>query len=166
LIGAGPEHNALARLAVSEGVEKKVALLGRVENIAPYFAAASMFILPSVTRAEAFGMVQLEAMAAGLPVINTDIASGVPEVCINGKTGITVPPGDISALSEAMRLLMDRKDLRNQFGEAAQARIKAEYTADLMVARTSSVYSEVLGAANDPTSSSTTPTPQTAGPDC
>lgn len=144
LIGAGPQHNALAALAESEGVEKKVALLGRVENIAPYLASASMFVLPSLTRAEAFGMVQLEAMAAGLPVINTDIDSGVPEVGIDGETGITVPPGDIAALSEAMRLLIDRKDLRIRFGEAARTRIRAEYTGELMVARTFSVYSETL----------------------
>jgi len=151
LIGDGPQYDALARLAVSEGVEKKIALLGRVENTSPYFSAASIFVLPSVTRAEAFGIVQLEAMAAGLPVINTDIDSGVPEICIDGKTGITVQPRDITTLSEAMRLLMDRKDLRTQFGEAARTRIKEKYTADLMVARTLSVYSEVLGTAHDAT---------------
>jgi glycosyltransferase involved in cell wall biosynthesis len=145
LIGTGPQSDALKRLAVSEGVEKKITMLGRVEDIGPYFAVASFFVLPSVTRAEAFGMVQLEAMAAGLPVINTDIDSGVPEVSIDGRTGITVPPRDITALSEAMRLLLDRKDLRDQFGEAARTRVKAEYTADLMATRISSVYSEALG---------------------
>lgn len=145
LIGAGPQYDALARLAASEGVERKIAMLGRVEDIRPYFAAASFFVLPSVTRAEAFGIVQLEAMAAGLPVINTNIDSGVPEVCVDGVTGITVPPRDTTALSEAMRLLLDRKDLRDQFGEAAKARFNAEYTSDLMAARTFSVYSEVLG---------------------
>ena len=147
LIGAGPQYNALVRLAASEGVEKKITMLGRVEDIGAYLAAASLFVLPSVTRAEAFGLVQLEAMAAGRPVINTNIDSGVPEVCIDGKTGITVPPRDVAALSEAICLLLDRKDLRDQLGQEGKARVNAEYTADLMSARTFSVYAEVLGAA-------------------
>ncbi len=146
LIGTGPQRDALAGLAESEGVARKIVMLGRVEDIGPYFAAASLFVLPSVTRAEALGLVQLEAMAAGLPVINTDIDSGVPEVCIDGETGITVPPRDVAALSEAMSLLLDRKDLREQLGQAARARVNAEYTADLMAARTLSVYAEILGA--------------------
>jgi glycosyltransferase involved in cell wall biosynthesis len=107
-----------------------------------------------VTRAEAFGIVQLEAMAAGLPVINTNIDSGVPGVCIDGRTGITVPPRDISALSEAMQLLLEGKHLRARFGEAAKATVNAEYTADLMAIRTSLVYSEVLGAEYPPILSS------------
>ncbi len=121
LIGSGPQSSALAGLSVSEGVQSRVTMLGHVEELSPYFAAASVFVLPSVTRAEAFGMVQLEAMAAGLPIINTDIDSGVPEVSIHGKTGITVPPMDTLALSHAMVLLLDRKDLQVQFGEAAKS---------------------------------------------
>ena len=150
LIGSGPQFDVLARLAISEGVGGKIAMLGRVEDIGPYFGAASLFVLPSVTRAEAFGLVQLEAMAAGLPVINTNIDSGAAEISIGGKTGITVPPRDATALSEAMRLLLDRKDLREQFGEAARARVNAEYTADLMAARTLSVYSEALATVSSP----------------
>ena len=144
LIGSGPQHNALAKLAASEGVEERITMLGRVEDIGPYFAAASLFVLPSVTRAEAFGLVQLEAMAAGLPVINTDIDSGSAEISIDGRTGITVPPRDANALSEAMQMLLDRKDLRDRYGEAAKARVSAEYTSNLMAARVLSVYSEVL----------------------
>jgi rhamnosyl/mannosyltransferase len=144
LIGSGPQFDVLARLAISEGVEGKITMLGRVEDIGPYFAAASFFVLPSVTRAEAFGLVQLEAMAAGLPVINTNIDSGAAEISIGGKTGITVPPGDATELSEAIRLLLDRKDLRDRYGEAAKARVSAEYTSDLMAARVFSVYSEAL----------------------
>lgn len=146
LIGSGPQRDALIELAEVEGVAKKVTILGRVEDIRPYFAAASIFILPSVTRAEAFGMVQLEAMAAGLPVINTNIDSGVPEVCVDGVSGITVPPRDAVALSQAIRLLLDRQELREQFGAAARERVHSEYTSDLMAARISSIYSEVLGA--------------------
>jgi rhamnosyl/mannosyltransferase len=145
LIGAGPEYNALSTLAVSERVDGKIALLGRVDDIRPYFAAASFFVLPSVTRAEAFGMVQLEAMAAGLPVINTYVDSAVPEVSIDGQTGITIAPRDVAGLSSAMRLLLDRRDLRDRFGESAKTRVNNEFNADLMAERTISLYSEALG---------------------
>jgi glycosyltransferase involved in cell wall biosynthesis len=144
VIGAGPEHDALRRLAASESVQQKIAISSRVKDIRPYFAAANFFVLPSVNRAEAFGMVQLEAMAAGLPVINTRLDSGVPEVSIDGRTGLTVTPRDVAALSNAMRLLLDRRELRNQFSEAARARVNEEFTAERMAERTMSLYSEVL----------------------
>jgi len=144
LIGTGPMQQELERLAIEEGVRERVQMPGRVDDTRPYFAAASLFVLPSVTRAEAFGIVQLEAMAAGLPVVNTNIDSGVPEVSIDGQTGITVPPGDPEALGRAIQTLLDRKDLRKSFGEAAKARVQAEYTADLMCARTMRIYEEVL----------------------
>ena len=146
LVGDGPQYGALMRLAASEGVDRTISILRRVEDISPYLSAASFLVLPSVTRAEAFGIVQLEAMAAGLPVINTDIDSAVPDVCIDGRMGITVPPRDVGALSDAMRLLLGHKHLRAQFGEAGKAQVNAEYTSDLMAMRTLSVYSEVLGA--------------------
>lgn len=145
LIGSGPEYEPLRRLATVEGVDGRVTMLGRVEDLRPYFGAASFLVLPSVTRAEAFGMVQLEAMAAGLPVINTDIDSAVPDVSIDGETGITVSPGNVTALANAMRLLLDRQDLRARFGAAARARVNSEFTADLMAQRTMAMYAEVLG---------------------
>jgi glycosyltransferase involved in cell wall biosynthesis len=144
LIGIGPLHEEIAKLAVSEGVANKVVMLGRVEDVRPYFAAATVFVLPSVTRAEAFGIVQLEAMAAGIPIVNTSIDSGVPEVCVNGTTAITVPPGDPIALGQAIQMLLDRNDLRQRLGEAARERVNAEFTADLMCARTMRIYEEVL----------------------
>jgi glycosyltransferase involved in cell wall biosynthesis len=144
LIGTGPLQEELKRLAAAEGVGDKVDLLGRVEDTRPYFAAASVFVLPSVTRAEAFGIVQLEAMAAGIPIVNTSIDSGVPEVCTHGTTAITVPPGDPMALGQAIQMLLDRKDLRAKLGGAAKARVNAEFTADLMCTRTMRIYEEVL----------------------
>jgi glycosyltransferase involved in cell wall biosynthesis len=144
LVGSGPQYNALMKLAASEGVAAKVIMPGRVEDVRPYFSAATIFVLPSLTRAEAFGIVQLEAMAAGIPVINTDIDSGVPEICVDGLTGITVPPRNVAALSEAMRLLLDRKDIRDKYGRAARTKVNAEYTCDLMAERIFSVYSDVL----------------------
>jgi glycosyltransferase involved in cell wall biosynthesis len=145
LIGAGPSHLALERLAEDAGVAAKVTLLGRVADLWPYFSAATVFALPSVSRAEAFGMVQLEAMAAGLPVVNTNIDSGVPEVSVDGETGVTVNPGDVDGLASALRMLLDKVDLRQRMGAAARARVEAEYTADLMAERTWAIYQEVLG---------------------
>jgi glycosyltransferase involved in cell wall biosynthesis len=144
VIGTGPMHDVLTRLIATKGVGAKVTLLGHVEEIRPYFAAASFLAFPSVTRAEAFGIVQLEAMSAGLPIINTYVNSGVEDISLNGKTGITVPPGDVTALAEAMQLLLERDDLRRQYGEAARERASAEYSADLMCKRTIKVYDEVL----------------------
>lgn len=144
LIGTGVKAAELLELVKKESLENKVTLRGHVEDLGPCFRAASVFVLPSVSRAEAFGMVQLEAMAAGLPVINTDIDSGVPEVSVNGETGLTVAPGDVSGLAEAIQLLMDRHDLREKFGRAARARVHAEFSADLMAERTLSVYRDVM----------------------
>ncbi len=147
LIGEGPQAPELHALIERNGLQRKVSMLGRVDDLRPYFQAASIFIMPSITRAEAFGMVQLEAMAAGLPVINTDIDSGVPEVSIHGKTGVTVKPGNVNELAEAIQLLLDRADLREEYGKAARDRVVKDFSLDLMVKRTLSVYEDVLGKA-------------------
>lgn len=146
LIGSGPMAAELAALATKEGVKRKVSFLKRVDDLRPYFAAARVFVLPSVTRAEAFGLVQLEAMAAGLPVVNTDIDSGVPEVSVHGETGLTVPRGDVRALADAVQILLDQEDLRSRLGVAARARVEEEFTADLMAERTNLLYEEILGS--------------------
>jgi glycosyltransferase involved in cell wall biosynthesis len=144
LIGSGPQEMALRALAVSEGVQEKVEIRGRVPDLQPCFRQASIFVLPSTTRAEAFGIVQLEAMAAGLPVINTDLESGVPEVSADGETGLTVAPGDAGALAGAMQRLLQEEALREQFGQAARIRVQTEFTADRMTERTMAVYEKAL----------------------
>jgi glycosyltransferase involved in cell wall biosynthesis len=144
LIGSGPEARELEMLASREGVQEKIRMLGRVVDLQPYFQMASIFVLPSTTRAEAFGMVQIEAMAAGLPVINTDIDSGVPEVSVHGETGLTVEPSNSDALAEAIQFLLNEDELRKKLGKAAMAKVHKEYTADLMAERTSELYRKIL----------------------
>jgi rhamnosyl/mannosyltransferase len=144
LVGDGPQAGPLRALGQQEGVAGKIRMIGRVDDLQPYFQAASLFVLPSITRAEAFGIVQLEAMAAGLPVINTNVNSGVPEVSVHGETGLTVAPEDVNGLAEAIQLLLENHELRCRFGEAARARVIREYTADLMAERTLALYQEVL----------------------
>ncbi len=146
LVGSGPLQKELSSCIRECGVRDKVAILGHVDELAPYYKSASIVVVPSITRAEAFGVVQMEAMAAGIPVINTDIPSGVPEVSVHGQTGFTVPPKDPASLARAINLLLDNADLRRQFGEAAHKRILDEFSVEKMVERTWSVYKSVVSA--------------------
>jgi glycosyltransferase involved in cell wall biosynthesis len=146
LIGTGPLREALLRSVEECGVQGKVILLGHVDEIAPYYKAASMVVIPSITRAEAFGVVQLEAMASGIPVINTDIPSGVPEVSIHGQTGFTVPPKDAEALANAINLLLDDEELRQKFGRVARERVRNKFSVESMVAQTMDLYASVLAS--------------------
>jgi rhamnosyl/mannosyltransferase len=144
LIGSGPQVRQLMDLRNSERLQNKIEILSRVEHVAPYYRAAHVFVLPSLTRAEAFGLVQVEAMALGLPVVNTCLDSGVPEVSVDGVTGSTVPPGDSAALAHAIQSLLDNPALRNRMGEAARQRAYAQYTVDHMAQQTTSLYREIL----------------------
>ena len=143
LIGEGPLRKYLESARETLGVTKKTHLLGHVENVGPYYKAGQMLVLPSVSRAESFGMVQLEAMAAGIPVVNTDIDSGVPEVSLDGVTGITVAPNDVEALGGAIRTLLNNDEMRSRYGRAAWARVREEFTARQMAQRTLELYAEV-----------------------
>lgn len=147
LIGDGPERETLQRIAYSCGVANRVVFLGSVPDTAPYYSASTLFVLPSVARSEAFGIVQIEAMAAGLPVINTGLDSGVPFVSLHGKTGLTVPPKDSASLAGAINLLLADEKLRTTYGLAARIRALEEFTVERMTERTLSLYEQVLGRA-------------------
>jgi glycosyltransferase involved in cell wall biosynthesis len=98
-------------------------------------------VLPSVW-AEPFGLVLLECMAAGLPVIATRVG-GIPEVVADGETGILVPPGDAAELARAMERLIADHALRESMGEAATKRSRS-FTADVVVPRIESIYHEAV----------------------
>jgi glycosyltransferase involved in cell wall biosynthesis len=145
VIGEGPLRGELERERDAAGLRDRVHFLGEVEDAAPYFRAADVFALPSTARSEAFGIVQLEAMAAGVPVVNTRLASGVPFVSPDGVTGLTVTPGDAKALADALNRLFADAALRARMGEAGRRRVREEFTADLMAERTLRLYEEVAG---------------------
>jgi glycosyltransferase involved in cell wall biosynthesis len=144
IIGSGPQVSSLSSLVSQLNLRDKVHLVGHVPDLAPYLAAAQMLVMPSVTRAEAFGMVQLEAMAAALPVINTDIPSAVPEVSVHGETGLTVQPGDPVALAGAIQALLENDELRMQMGTAARKRAQTYFGADTINKRVAELYEAVL----------------------
>ncbi|MGH7667998.1 MAG: glycosyltransferase [Gemmatimonadaceae bacterium] len=146
IVGQGPMRDALAAEAAALGVADRVTLLGHVPDTGPYYQAARVFALPSHLRSEAFGIVQLEAMAAGLPVVNTRIPSGVPGVSVDGVTGLTVPPGDPETLAVAVNRLLDDQVLATRLGAAGRQRVVERYTLDGMTERTLALYARVLAA--------------------
>lgn len=145
IIGSGPLRETLTVAIEKAGVGKKVHLLFDVDDVTPYYEASQMLVLPSISRAEGFGLVQVEAMAASLPVVNTNLDSGVPEVSVHEETGITVPPKDAAALAQAINYLLDNRDVRVRYGVAAKARAQREFAAGRMAERTLKLYQSVLG---------------------
>jgi len=143
LIGTGPLQTELESMIERLGIGDKIHLLGHVEDTLAYYKAAEMLVLPSVSRAESFGLVQVEAMAAGIPVVNTDIESGVPEVSLHGVTGVTVPPMDARALANAVRMLLENDEMRAKYGRAAAARAGEAFSAERMGESTLRVYEAV-----------------------
>jgi glycosyltransferase involved in cell wall biosynthesis len=143
LIGTGPLQKQLENTIDRLGLRAKVHLLGHVNSTVPYYKAARMLVMSSVSRAEAFGLVQLEAMAAGIPVVNTEIESGVPEVSVHGVTGITVPPKDPEALAHAIQILFDNDDAHERYGRAGALRAREQFSTQRMAESTFKVYESV-----------------------
>jgi rhamnosyl/mannosyltransferase len=149
LIGAGPLRQDLESLARQTGIAHRVHFLGEVTNVAPYYHAARVFAFPSTARSEAFGIVQLEAMSCGTPVINTQLDSGVPFVSLHDVSGLTVPPADVFSLQRAIARLLHDDALRQRLSVGARQRVRQHFTLDRMAADTLKLYEEVLAETAD-----------------
>jgi rhamnosyl/mannosyltransferase len=147
VVGDGPMREEWARLARELGLGDRVTFTGEVgdEELRAYMAACDVFVLPSVTRAEAFGYVQLEAMASGKPVVSTNLPTGVPWVNCHGETGLVVPPRDAGALHAALDRLVRDSSLRGALGRAGTARVVQEFTLAQMADRFVAVCREAAG---------------------
>jgi glycosyltransferase involved in cell wall biosynthesis len=137
VLGDGPERLELERSARELGV--RLLLPGRVGDVAAVMRRADVLVHPA--RWEGFGLALLEAMLAGLPVVATRVSS-IPEIVVDGQTGLLVPPDDPSALRAALaRVLDDPGDL----GVAGLARARAEFSVERMARRTVEVYEAAVG---------------------
>jgi len=141
IAGTGPEEARLLALAGPE-----VHLAGRVSDadLVAWYHACDLFCLPSVTIAEAFGIVLLEAMACGKALVTTALPTGVLAVNRNGRTGLVVEPGNAGALREALVALLGDERQRLAMGDAARKVQAAEYSAALMGKRYLKLYEKAL----------------------
>ena len=146
IVGSGPMETELRARIRASGVENRITLLTQVKDVVPFYHAAQLFVLPSIARSEAFGIVQLEAMACCKPIINTRLNSGVPFVSIDGVTGITVTAADAQALAGATNSLLDNSQRRSIYGKAAQLRVRKHFSLARMADQTLAVYREVLNS--------------------
>ena len=140
VLGGGPERNLLEETARKAGVSSRVDFLGSKprDEVVDHLAAADIFLFPT-ERDEAAPLVPLEAMAAGLPVVASDIGGGA-ELIDNGKSGVLVPPAAVDSLAQAIDSLVASDALRRRMGEAARERIVERYTIEAMTRQTVAVY--------------------------
>lgn len=144
--GSGPLTDELKRVAIAEGVADRVVFTGRIpeSELPAYYQACDVFCLPSVEPAEAFGIVQVEAMACGKPVVCSDLKNGVNWVNADGVTGLAVPPRDERALALALGKILENRDLRERLGAAAASRATTQFSLAALREGTLGVYRRVL----------------------
>ncbi len=119
--------------------------LGYVGDVRSVLSAADVLVLPSLW--EGFGLAAAEAMAAGLPVIASDVP-GLREVVSPGETGLLVPPGDVAALAMAIEQLVTRPPLREKLGEAGRVRVIDRFSLDSSIRAHERLYAEVSRVAD------------------
>ena len=139
--GEGGENETLRHLIHELGLEKCVFLPGYVERPEAVLGTADCFVLPSVSH-ESCPAVVPEAMACGLPVITSDFGP-LPEVNVDGETGLVVPSGNSHALANAIKKLMVNPDLCARYGEAGKQRARDYFSCERMVGEMIKLYAEV-----------------------
>ncbi len=146
LVGDGPERRRLERQIERSPARDRIRILDQVtdEALPGYYARADVVVLPSTLRSEAFGITLVEAMAAGTPVVSTELNTGTSEVNAHGITGLVVAPDDRDALVEGLGTLLANAALRQRMGTAAAHRARTTYAAKRMVDETLEAYGEVL----------------------
>lgn len=128
IVGSGPLEAELRREIANHGLAARVRLIGHVEDLRSWYAGCEALVLPSSSALEAFGLVQVEAMAMGKPVVSTNLPTGVTWVNRDGETGLIFPVGDAAALAAACNRLLGDEILRARLGAQARARATREFS--------------------------------------
>ena len=143
IVGEGAERDAIENRVIQKGLKEKVRFAGFQSNPYRYMSRSSVFAFPSLS--EGFGMVLVEAMACGLPVVSTDCVAGPAEVLENGNCGILVPVGDAEALAKGIVRVLTNPQLREQLVTAGTRRV-ADFEAAQVVASYELLFREVCSS--------------------
>lgn len=143
LVGDGEERSVLEALTDELGLRGQVVFTGMQKDVAPLLGGADVFLLSSVS--EGIPLTLLEAMAARLPCVSTRVG-GIPEVIMDGQTGLLAVPSDARDLAEKLRMVIGDAALRQQFGDAGAARIRDHFDARQMHLAYAKIYGEMLNA--------------------
>jgi glycosyltransferase involved in cell wall biosynthesis len=147
IVGEGPLRPSLEEEARKLGGAQKIRFVGNIadpNDFRAHYEACELLVLPSVSKNEAFGLVQLEAMAFGKPTVVSRLDSGIVEVNEDGVTGLHVPPRDSEALSSAVSSLLADDARRSAMGQAARRRFLERFTREKMVGTYRKLYEKTI----------------------
>lgn len=145
--GSGPDTEQYRAQILKNRVVDKVFLIGRISDsdLPSYYAAADVFCLPSIEKNEAFGVVQLEAMSVGIPVVSADIfGSGVPYVNTHMESGLVYEVRNVHSLARSLNLILNDQPLRRSLALGAKRRFKRHFTKEKSIEAVFSLYKELL----------------------
>jgi colanic acid/amylovoran biosynthesis glycosyltransferase len=151
VVGAGPEGGALTKLARELGLDRRVRFLGALptDGVKEILREADVFVLAARRhvsgRMDGIPVALMEAMASGVPVVATAL-SGIPELVVDGVTGIVVPPHDPARLSAALRRLVEDPPLRSQLARQAREHVASHFDLDVEAERLGDLFQDVVGA--------------------
>lgn len=141
MVGDGPERQLANETAGELGISDRVVFLGKLDSVAELLACADLFLLPSDE--ESFGLVALEAMSSGVPVVGS-AGSGLSEVVADGETGSLHAVGDVEAMAESGSRILGDEELWREHSRAGRTRAVEVFSADRVVPRYEAFYREVL----------------------
>jgi glycosyltransferase involved in cell wall biosynthesis len=141
IIGEGPLRAQLAQTIEELGIQKQVQLLGARSEIPELLNTLDIFVLPSLS--EGLPMSILEAMACGLPVVATRVG-GIPEVVLDGQTGILVSSQDVPQFASALETLVQQKSIRENLGSQGRQRVVEHFSRQRMVQEYQALYESLM----------------------
>jgi rhamnosyl/mannosyltransferase len=146
IIGEGSLRSDFIKIVDELNLNNRVEFKNHLprEELLLYFYICDLFVLPSVARAEAFGMVLLEAMVYRKPLVTTELGTGTSFINVDSATGFVVPPKDPNAISEVINKLINHEEMRKEMGENAYMRLKEEFTFEKYILRYKKLYQDML----------------------
>lgn len=148
IVGSGPLEKPLKNLISKLNLETKIKIIPEVEEdtLHDYYKNCDVFVLPSINKTEAYGIVQIEAMACGVPLVSTELGTGTTFINQNGINGIVVPPSNAKELAEAVNRILGDHQLSQILGINGKKRALQEFTSNKMIQTTYQLYQQLLSS--------------------